>query len=275
MQLNKLKFLAIVPLLAACSEEAPATMFEKITHAAPPPTAAGGGDGQAPAAAVPNPFTTATNQTDAPPAEAAPEIKPYEIPRFNGREGEDFQHIPPIKPARQIDGDAIFDMIVNCFPERHRWSGVSVKAQAGGRWTENNRISSLDDSGLARHYVGIVGEMPLFSPDETYRQQEQERNRRQQAAQSVAALLKAVADKQRAWRTIGIAESVEARSQLRVQRGIVGAEEQIGYLKEVALAVSDLDAANAAIISARLALSGQCRDDVRGQVNNFLVRVTE
>jgi hypothetical protein len=234
------------------------------------------GSGQPPVADAPNPFVTATNQTQpAPPAEDPPQIKPYQIPRFNGREGDDFQDIAPIKQARKIDGDAIFEMVVNCFPERHRWSGVTVKAQAGARWTESNRISALDQSGLARHYVGIVGEMPLFSPDETYRQQEQERNRRQQAAQTVAALLKAVADKQRAWRIIGIAESVEARSQLRVQRGIAGAEEQIGYLKEVALAVSDLDAANAAIISARLALSGQCRDDVRGSVNNFLVRATE
>lgn len=274
MQLSKLKILASALLLAACNEQAPATVFETMTHTAPPPAAAGG-SGQAPAAGVPNPFVTATNQTDAPPAEAAPQIKPYEIPRFNGREGEDFAHIPPIKPAKQIDGDAIFDMVVNCFPERHRWGNIKVKAQAGARWSESNKISALDDSGLARHYVGIVGEMPLFSPDETYRQQEQERNRRQQAAQTVAALLKAVADKQRAWRIIGIAESVEARSQLRVQRGIAGAEEQIGYLRDVAQAVSDLDAANAAIISARLALSGQCRDDVRPAVNNFLVRVTE
>lgn len=256
MQLNRLKFLAIVPIFAFL----PATA----------------GSGQTPAAGVANPFTTATNQTEAaPPADDAPQIKPYEIPRFNGREGEDFQHIAPIKPAKQIDGDAIFDMVVNCFPERSKWGSVKVRAQAGARWSESNRISALDDSGLARHYVGIVGEMPLFSPDETYRQQEQERNRRQQAAQSVAALLKAVADKQRAWRTIGIAESVEARSQLRVQRGIAGAEEQIGYLRDVAQAVSDLDAANAAIISARLALSGQCRDEVRGTVNNYLVRVTE
>jgi len=256
VQLNRLKFLAIVPVFAFL------------------PAAAG--SGQPPAATAPNPFVTATNQTQpAPASPPPPEVKPYEIPRFNGREGEDFQHIPPIKPAREIDGDAIFDMIVNCFPERHRWGNIKVKAQAGARWSESNRISALDDSGLARHYVGIVGEMPLFSPDETYRQQEQERNRRQQAAQSVAALLKAVADKQRAWRIIGIAESVEARSQLRVQRGIAGAEEQIGYLKDVAAAVSDLDAANAAIISARLALSGQCRDEVRGSVNNFLVRVTE
>lgn len=255
MQLSKIKYLAILPVFIFLPAVA--------------------GSGQAPAAVADNPFTTATNQTQAAPPPPAPEVKPYEIPRFNGREGEDFQHIPPIKPAKQINGDAIFDMIVNCFPERHRWGNIKVKVQAGARWSESNRISALDESGLARHYVGIVGEMPLFSPDETYRQQEQERNRRQQAAQSVATLLKAVADKQRAWRTIGIAESVEARSQLRVQRGIVGAEEQIGYLKDVALAVSDLDAANAAIISARLALSGQCRDEVRAQVNNFLVRVTE
>lgn len=204
----------------------------------------------------------------------APNIQPYKIPRFNGREG-DFKYIPPIKIPKPIDADAVFKMVVNCFPERHKWGGVEVKAVGGARYTEKNTISSLDNSGLARYYAGIVAEMPLYSPDETYRQQEQERKRRQEAAQNVANLLKALADRNRALRTIGIGESIEARSQIRVQQGIAPAEEQIGYLKEVATAVGDLDAANAAIVAARLSLSGQCRDEVADRVNNYLIEITK
>lgn len=203
-----------------------------------------------------------------------PNIQPYKIPRFNGREG-DFKYIPPVKIPKAVDADAVFRMIVNCFPERHKWGGVEIKAVGGARYTERNTVSTLDTSGLARYYGGIVAEMPLYSPDETYRQQEQERKRRGEAAQNVAALLKALADRNRALRTIGIGESVEARSQLRVQQGIAPAEEQIGYLKEVAASVGDLDAANAAIVSARLSLSGQCRDEVADRVNNYLTEITK
>lgn len=203
-----------------------------------------------------------------------PEIQPYKIPRFGGREG-DFKYIPPIKIPKAVDADAVFRMVVNCFPERSKWGGIEVKAVGGARYTEKNSISTLDTSGLARYYGGVVAEMPLFSPDETYRQQEQERKRRGEAAQNIAALLKALADRNRALRTIGIGESVEARSQLRVQQGIAPAEEQIGYLKEVANAVGDLDAANAAIVSARLSLSGQCRDEVANRVNGYLTEITK
>ena len=61
----------------------------------------------------------------------------------------------------------------------------------------------------------------------------------------------------------------------QVQQGIAPAEEQIGYLKEVAASVGDLDAANAAIVSARLSLSGQCRDEVADRVNNYLTEITK
>jgi hypothetical protein len=116
--------------------------------------------------------------------------------------------------------------------------------------------------------------MPLYAPDEQFRVRDQEAKRREGAARDVAALLKALADRDRALRLIGIGESVEARSQIRVQEGIAPAEEQIGYLKEVAGAVADLDAANAAIIAARLALAGQCRDEVAEDVNEYLKTVT-
>lgn len=202
-----------------------------------------------------------------------PEIRPYKIPRFGGREGEDFRHIPPVKLSKMIDADAVFRMIVNCFPERPQW-GIEVKAVAGARYAPNNTVSTFDTAGLARYYGGIVAEMPLYSADEQHRVRQEEMKRRGEAAANIAALLKALADRNRALRMIGIGESVEARSQYRVQEGIAPAEEQIGYLKEVATSTGDLDAANAAIVSARLALAGQCRDEVYEQVNTYLTEIT-
>ena len=209
-------------------------------------------------------------------APTLPDIKPYQIPRFNGKEGEDFRHIPAIKPTKEINSDAVFNLIVRCYPERSAWGNITIKGQLGARYTDRrDTISSLDNTGLARHYVGIVAEMPLFAPDETYRQQEQERMRRAAIAQNIGALVKAIADRHRAWRSIGIAESVEARSQLRVQRGIAPAEEQIGYLRDVAAAVGDLDAANAALDAARLTLAGQCRESEQNRVNQYLTELTK
>ena len=203
-----------------------------------------------------------------------PKVQPYRIPRYDGRTGGDFHHIPPVKLSRQIDADALFRMIVNCYPIRPDWRGIEVKAVAGARYAQENTISTFDTSGLSRYYAGIVAEMPLYAPDENFRVRQQEAQRRENVARDVAALLKALADRDRALRMIGIGESVEARSQIRVQEGIAPAEEQIGYLKEVASSVGDLDTANAAIVAARLALAGQCRDEVVDQVNDYLKTVT-
>jgi len=57
-------------------------------------------------------------------AKPPPDIKPYEIPTMRGNK-RDFHHTPPIKLAPVIDADAVFKMIVNCFPERPDW-GLEV-----------------------------------------------------------------------------------------------------------------------------------------------------
>ena len=74
---------------------------------------------------------------------------------------------------------------------------------------------------------------------------------------------------------LGINEAAEARSQLRMNEGLAPAEEQITYLKAVADKVGDLDEANAGVVSARLTLVGQCRDEVSENVNNYLKEITK
>ncbi len=222
------------------------------------------------AAAPPEIRSTYTQRETAPPP---PEVKPYKIPTLNG-ETRDFHYIPPIKLSPKIDADEVFRMIINCFPERPKW-GIEVKSVAGLRYTEQNTVSTFDTAGLSRYYAGIVAEMPLYSAEELHRQRTQEYQRRGEVATNVAALLKALADRDRALRLIGIDESVEARSQIRVYEGIAPAEEQIGYLKEVASRTGDFVTAEAAITAARLALMGQCRDELADQVNNYLKEVTQ
>jgi hypothetical protein len=221
-------------------------------------------------AAPPEIRSTYTQRETAPPP---PEVKPYKIPTLNG-ETRDFHYIPPIKLAKVIDADEVFRMIVNCFPERPKW-GIEVKSVAGLRYTEQNSVSTFDTAGLSRYYAGIVAEMPLYSAEELNRQRTQEYQRRGEVATNVAAMLKALADRDRALRLIGIDESVEARSQIRVYEGLAPAEEQIGYLKEVASRTGDLVTAEAAITAARLTLVGQCRDELADQVNDYLKVVTQ
>jgi hypothetical protein len=50
---------------------------------------------------------------------------------------------------------------------------------------------------------------------------------------------------------------------------------QIGYLKEVASRTGDFVTAEASITAARLALMGQCRDELADQVNDYLKVVTQ
>jgi hypothetical protein len=221
-------------------------------------------------AAPPEIRNTYTQRETAP---SPPEVKPYKIPTLNGQT-RDFHYIPPIKLSKVIDADEVFRMIINCFPERPKW-GIEIKSVAGLRYTEQNTVSTFDTAGLSRYYAGIVAEMPLYSAEELHKQRTQEYQRRGEVATNVAALLKALADRDRALRLIGIDESVEARSQIRVYEGIAPAEEQIGYLKEVASRTGDLVTAEASITAARLALAGQCRDELADQVNDYLKVVTQ
>lgn len=206
-------------------------------------------------------------------AEEPPAIPPYRIPTFDGKERDFKEPVPAMAPAPEVDGDAIFTMVVNCFPERVKW-GLELDAVAGLRESAGG-VSTFDTSGLAKHYVGIVAKMPLYSATEINRERQTEYSRREQVATNIKALLSGLADRRRAQREIGLYTSLESRSQQRVSLGIVEANEQIGYLEKVAQAQGKLDDANAQIEGARLALSGQCRDEVANQVNDYLKDVTQ
>lgn len=57
-------------------------------------------------------------------APAPPKVKPYEIPTFGDK--RNFRDAPAQwAKAPKIDGDAIFRMIVACYPNKSRW-GLDV-----------------------------------------------------------------------------------------------------------------------------------------------------
>lgn len=205
-------------------------------------------------------------------AAAPPPIPPYQIPTFDGAQRDFRSPIPAMQPAPAINGGAIFNMVINCFPERIKW-GLEVEAVAGIRESANG-VTTFDTSGLARHYVGIVARMPLYSATEINRERQEEYRRRQEVADRISKLLAGLAYRRRAQRELGLYSSLEARAQARVAMGIVEASEQIGYLEKVAQAQSKLDDANARIEGARLALVGQCRDGVAAEVNAYLTEIT-
>ncbi|MCX8050160.1 MAG: hypothetical protein N3A55_10960 [Methylohalobius sp.] len=207
-------------------------------------------------------------------AEEPPKVPPYQIPTFDGKARDFREPIPPIAPAPEVDGDVIFQMVVNCFPERVKW-GIEIDAVAGSRWQDRSGISAFDTSGLARHYVGIVARMPLYSATEINRERQEEYRRRQEVAENIQKLLLGLSNRRRAQRELGLYTSLEARAQKRVAMGLVEASEQISYLEKVAQAQAALDAATAQIEGARLALVGQCRDEVAEEVNRYLKEVTQ
>lgn len=202
-----------------------------------------------------------------------PAIPPYQIPTFDGQSRDFKTPIPAMAPAPPVDGDSIFSLVVNCFPERVKW-GLELDAVGGVRESAGG-VSTFDTSGLAKHYVGIVAKMPLYSASEINKERQTEYERRQQVAANIKALLSGLANRRRAQRELGLYTSLEARSQKRVDLGLVEATEQISFLEKVAQAQSKLDDADAAIDGARLALVGQCRDEVANQVNDYLKDVTQ
>jgi hypothetical protein len=202
------------------------------------------------------------------------EIPPYQIPTYDGKPHDFKAYIPPLKSAPRIDVDGLFRAVINCFPERIQW-GVEVSLQGGLRETfdKSNSITTFDTSGLSKHYIGIVASMPLYSATEINTERRAEVDRREKVAVAVKELLAAIAQRHRAERELGIFVSVNARSQQRVAIGIAPAEEQIGYLEKVASAQSSFDEATAAIDGARLALVGQCRDEVATGVNEYIIEL--
>ncbi|UXI04708.1 hypothetical protein [Photobacterium sp. TY1-4] len=205
------------------------------------------------------------------PEETPPDIRPFELPTLKGTPPNFHTPIPALKSAPVIDPDAIFTVINRCYPEKSKFN-IDLKIVAGVR-SNVDQYDRSDWPEITDHYIGLVGEMPLYSSTEQSREREWEHKRRISVAQSVARFAEALANRNHAYREIGLYLALEARSQARVKQGIANVTEQVSYLEKVAAAQRDILKFEAQIVEQRLALSSMCDNQRIDQVNRYLQRL--
>lgn len=206
-------------------------------------------------------------------AEKPPQAKPYKLQTLAG-DGVDF-HAQPAKPVKapHIDSDAVYQYILDCFPEDSRWNlDVSLRAQLAKSGT------ILGDDGseteLGSSYVGIVAKLPLYSAGEMNRRTEREYKRRMDVAGNVSSFITSIASRNHAVRELALYRSLEARSAIRVSQGIVEVAEQVQYLEKVAGAQESLIKTEAKIMENRLKLVGMCDPTSAPTINAWLTKVS-
>jgi hypothetical protein len=205
-----------------------------------------------------------------------PNIQPYEIPTFTGEPVDWRKNKPAIDAKKKINGDAIFQIINKCYPLKSGF-GLEVNLRGGLNYRPSTSNSSGSNTTTIQtpdsqsYYAGIVANMPLYSDIEIDKDRKLEYARREQTAGTIKEMLTAVAAKRRAERMMGLYTSLEKRAQVRIETGVAPVDEQIGYLEKVATTQGELDAAEASIEGARLALIGQCRPEVLDEVNNYIL----
>lgn len=210
---------------------------------------------------LPSPFTSEKPKT--------PEVKAYKLPTFEGYNGSHHDNVEPLLKTPAVDTDGLFIAVSRCYPARSKWQlQIDLEAAARSEETFNSTGDRLGD-----HYIGIVARMPLYSAGELDRDREREYKRRTETAQTIGNLAKSIADRNHALREIGLFTSLEARARVRVKNGVVDASEQVTYLEKVAGAQAKYHMALATITSSRLALVGQCREDQRQYIDDYIKRV--
>jgi len=205
------------------------------------------------------------------PAEPPPDIQPFELPTLKGKAPHFITPAPALKSAPQIDPDAIFTVVNNCYPEKTKFK-IDLSLVAGVR-SSIDQFNRSDWPEITDHYIGVVGEMPLYSTTEQAREREWEHKRRVNTASNVATFAQALANRNHAYREMGLYLVMEARSQARVRQGIANITEQVGFLEKVAAAQRDILKFEAQIVENRLALISMCDTARAERVNQYLKKL--
>lgn len=198
--------------------------------------------------------------------DAPPEFKPYVLPTFTGVEPAINTDIEPYTHAPVINADSIYQRVLSCYPHKSKWK-IDVELR-GALSTDDLAYDA--GSSIGRNYAQIVASMPLYSAKEMDRAVKNEHDLRQETAKTVAQYVKAIAERNHAIREISLFTSLERRSSVRVQSGVVAATEQVGYLQKVATAHENKIMAEADIMTSRLALSAMCAGDKYEKMNTYL-----
>ena len=198
-----------------------------------------------------------------------PEVQPFELPTLTGEKADYNGYINPLEPAPRLDADGIFLQAVNCYPEPTKFN-LEVNLEGGLR---SQGVVTADNTTIGREYVGIVARMPLYSASEMNREREREYMRRTKTSELIGAFLTAIATRNHARREISLYRALESRSQVRVQKGIIGTDEQVSYMEKLMGAHKTLIQSEADITSSRLAIVGQCEEEKRTHLNVWLKRM--
>ena len=204
------------------------------------------------------------------PTKTVPIVPPYQVPTFNGN--RDFRNpLASWVHAPHINGDAVFQAVIGCYPSKSTWN-MDISLQTALR-----TANAVDISGTAigKYNVGIVANMPIYSSVELDRERQREYQRRTDVAKSVAEFIGQIANRNTAVRALSMSAALEARAQVRVNEGIVDADEQIKYLDRVIKAENDLITAEAKTMEARLTLVASCRPEEAERINDYLTDLAQ
>jgi hypothetical protein len=205
-----------------------------------------------------------------------PEVQPFEVPTFDGEAADFREEIPPLIPAPKLDADRLYQAAIDCYPSPSTWR-IDIGLKTGYRTKDlaTTTTDNIEVSEIGGLYAKIVARMPLYSTTEIDREREREYQRRVEVAKLVGELVQAAAKRHTAHRQLGLYSALERRAQVRVQRGIVPASEQVDYLEKVIKAHEEIIAQDAAITEKRLALVGGCRPEASDTLNRYLQAVLQ
>ncbi|MCJ8352000.1 hypothetical protein [Moritella sp.] len=204
-------------------------------------------------------------------AENKPTVLPFEVPRLHGKSESFKRPVDPLTRSPLIDTDSIYYAALNCYPEQSTFK-ISVDLVAGYK-ANTDQFNDNDWPDITDHYIGIVAKMPIYDTTDRSRSRDREYNRRVKTAAHVAGFAQALANRNYAYREIGIYIAMEARAQARVSQGIVGVDEQIKYLEKTAGAQRNIIKTTAEATEHRLALVAMCDSEKSSNLNNYLVNV--
>lgn len=203
--------------------------------------------------------------------EAPPVSKTYKLPTMLD-DGADFHERPAsLIEAPKIDAEAVFDAVVACYPASSKFKiDVSLKGMLA-----SSDMATIEEntSYLGKSYVGLVANMPLYSTTELDRARDREYRRRQDTASAVSAFVSGLSSRNQAVRELALYRSLEARSAIRVQSGIVEISEQVGFLKDLAAAHEKIIVQEAKILEARLKLAGSCEEEKTETLGVWLKKI--
>jgi len=203
--------------------------------------------------------------------EDKPTVQPFEVPRLHGKDVSFKRPVDPLGSAPLIDTDSIYYAALNCYPEQSTFK-VAVNLVAGYK-ANTDEFENDNWPDITEHYIGIVAKMPLYDTTDRSRARDREYKRREKTAAHVSGFAQALANRNYAYREVGIYLAMEARAQARVSQGIVGVDEQIKYLEKTAGAQRNIIKTTAEATEHRLALIAMCDSEKSDNLNNYLVNI--